>query len=101
MNAHELRWVRAFLADGTELGEREAQGAWRAMPHNLILQREITKARDSRRARNIVGGNPIEVYVHAKVAAAKTSSKADSDLAVASRILASPLRQNTDRSVET
>ncbi|WP_341318388.1 integrase [Paraburkholderia sp. IMGN_8] len=89
MNADDLRCVRAFLADGTELGVLGAQGAWRVMPHNLTLRREIMRARDSKRARNTAGGNPIEAYVHTKVAAAKTSHRAASDLAQALRLLGS------------
>jgi putative transposase len=43
MNADDLRCVRAFLADGTELGVLEAQGAWGVKPHNLKLRQEILK----------------------------------------------------------
>ena len=43
MNADDLRSVRAFLADGMELGVLEAQGAWRVVPHNLRLRQEILK----------------------------------------------------------
>ena len=88
MNADDLRCVRAFLADGTELGVLDAQGAWRVMPHNLTLRKEIRKLQGSKRARTIPGANPIEAYVQTKLVAAKKTRKAASELAQAARILA-------------
>jgi len=85
MNADDLRCVRAFLADGTELGVLEAQGAWRAFPHNLKLRQEILKLHSTKRA---IGTNPIEAYVQTKLAEAKKSRKAASDVAQVMRVLA-------------
>jgi putative transposase len=87
MNADDLRCVRAFFADGTELGVLEAQGAWRLVPHNLKLRQEILKRHGDKRARPL-GTNPIEAYVQAKLAEAKKTRKAASDLAQAMRMLA-------------
>lgn len=89
LNADDLRCVRAFLADGAELGVLEAQGAWRVVPHNLKLRQEIQKLRGTRRRRTTGGDvNPIEAYVQRKLGAAKQSRKAASELAQAVRILA-------------
>jgi putative transposase len=41
MNATDLRSVRAFLSDGSELGELHVQGVWRMIPHNLKLRQQI------------------------------------------------------------
>jgi putative transposase len=89
MNADDLRSVRAFLADGTELGVLEAQGAWRVMPHNLTLRREIQKLQGRKRTHAASGANPIEAYVQAKLGEARKTRKAASELAQAVRILAS------------
>jgi hypothetical protein len=89
MNADDLRCVRAFLADGTELGVLEAQGAWRVMPHNLTLRREIMNVKENKHTRNMADGNPIEAYVQTKVADAKKSRRAASDLAQVLRLLSS------------
>ncbi|TFE36768.1 integrase [Paraburkholderia dipogonis] len=89
INADDLRCVRAFLVDGSELGVLEAQGAWRVVPHNLTLRKEIVKARDTKRSGNPSTGNPIEAYVQSKVAAAKKSRRAASDAARTLRLLAS------------
>jgi putative transposase len=87
LNADDLRSVRAFLPDGTELGVLNAQGAWGVMPHNLKLRQEILKLR-GRRPRAGIDSNPIEVYVQAKLAQAKKSRRAANDLAQTVRILA-------------
>ncbi|MGU8077124.1 integrase [Burkholderia pyrrocinia] len=88
LNADDLRCVRAFLADGAELGVLEAQGAWRVVPHNLKLRQEIQKLRGKRARRTAIDVNPIEAYVQRKLGAAKQSRKAASELAYAVRILA-------------
>lgn len=46
-NSNDLRTVRAFLADGSELGILKAQGAWGEISHDLKLHREIMKLRCS------------------------------------------------------
>jgi hypothetical protein len=88
MNADDLRCVRAFLPDGTELGVLEAQGAWRVVPHNLKLRQEIRKGKGKRRSHVGADVNPIEAYVREKLAQAKTTRKAATQLAQAMRLLA-------------
>ncbi|AVA33661.1 putative transposase [Cupriavidus metallidurans] len=88
MNANDLRSVRAFLADGTELGVLDAQGAWRVVPHNLKLRQEIRRQAGKRRHHPAGAANPIETYVKEKVAQAKKTRKAATELAHAMRLLA-------------
>jgi putative transposase len=88
INADDLRCVRAFLADGSEIGILDAQGAWRVIPHNLTLRREILKARSSRGSGHMPAENPIDAYVQIKVAAASRSRRAASDAARTLRLLA-------------
>ncbi|KVV20058.1 hypothetical protein WK78_27535 [Burkholderia cepacia] len=66
LNADDLRSVRAFLLDGTELGVLDAQGAWRVVPHNLTLRQEIRKAQGRKRFRTSLDANVIETYARAK-----------------------------------
>jgi len=88
MNADDLRSVRAFLGDGTELGVLDAQGAWRVVPHNLKLRQEIRRQAGKRRHHSAAAVNPIETYVKEKVAQAKKTRKAATELAHAMRLLA-------------
>jgi putative transposase len=89
MNADDLRSVRAFLADGTELGVLDAQGAWQLVPHNLKLRQEICKQSGKRQRFSDVGMNPIEAYVQEKFTQAKKTRKAATDLARTKQSLAS------------
>lgn len=89
MNADDLRSVRAFLADGMELGVLEAQGAWRVVPHNLRLRQQILRQRGRGRRNASLGLNAIEAYVDEKMKQAKQTRKAATELAHASRLLGS------------
>jgi putative transposase len=89
MNADDLRSVRAFLADGMELGVLEAQGAWRVVPHNLKLRQEIRKHAGRRRRSATLESNAIEAYVDEKLKQAKKTRKAATELAHAKLLLAS------------
>jgi len=89
MNADDLRSVRAFLADGTELGVLDAQGAWQLVPHNLKLRQEICKQSGKRQRFSDAGMNPIEAYVQEKFTQAKKTRKAATDLARTKQSLAS------------
>jgi hypothetical protein len=89
LNANDLRSVRAFLSDGTELGELDVQGLWRMIPHNLKLRREICRQMRIRRRRGVVDTNPIEAYVKEKFEQAKKSRKAATELAHTIRLITS------------
>ncbi|MCG5076622.1 helix-turn-helix domain-containing protein [Paraburkholderia tagetis] len=89
LNADDLRCVRAFMADGTELGVLDAQGAWRVVPHNLKLRQEIRRQRGQRRSRDLSDVNPVEAYVQDKLARARKNRRAATELAHATRLLAS------------
>lgn len=95
MNADDLRCVRAFLPDATELGVLDAQGAWRVLPHNLKLRREICKGKDKRRSHVAADASRIEAYVQEKLAQAKKKRKAATQLAHALRLLASVQTERT------
>jgi hypothetical protein len=105
MNADDLRSVRAFLADGTELGVLEAQGAWQLVPHNLKLRQEICRQSGKRGRLSDSRANPIEAYVQQKLAQAKKTRKAATDLARTKQLLASAPTVRTpvcpDRKLET
>jgi hypothetical protein len=97
LNADDLRSVRAFLADGTELGVLEAQGAWQLVPHNLKLRQEICKQSGKRHRLSDASSNPIDTYVQEKLAQARKTRKAATDLARTKHSLesASPVRTPT------
>jgi putative transposase len=105
MNADDLRSVRAFLADGTELGVLDAQGAWQLVPHNLKLRQEICRQSGKRGRLSDSHTNPIEAYVQQKLTQARKTRKAATELARTKRLLATAPNVRTpvgpDRNGET
>jgi putative transposase len=91
----DLRTVRAFLPDGTELGILKAQGAWGEVGHGLKLRREIMKVRGKKRLTFAISQDFISQFVDAKKAKAKTSRRAASNLASTLKVLAQAPTANT------
>lgn len=87
-NSDDLRTVRAFLADGTELGILKAQGAWGEISHDLKLRREIMKLRGNKRMTFTITQEFIDRFVENKKSKAKRSRRAASDLERTLRVLA-------------
>jgi putative transposase len=87
-NSDDLRTVRAFLADGTELGILKAQGAWGEVSHDITLRREIMKKRGNKRLKVTIDHVFIDDFIADKKVKAKRSRRAASDLERTMRILA-------------
>ncbi|MGZ9709210.1 transposase [Glaciimonas sp. GNP009] len=87
-NSDDLRTVRAFLADGSELGILKAQGAWGEVSHDITLRREIMKKRGNKRLKVTIDHVFIDDFIADKKIKAKRSRRAASDLERTMRILA-------------
>ena len=87
-NSDDLRTVRAFLADGSELGILKAQGAWGEISHDLKLRQEIMKLRGKKRLSFTITQGFIDRFVEDKKARAKHSRRSASDLGRTLRVLA-------------
>ena len=94
-NSDDMRTVRAFLADGAELGILKAQGAWGEICHDLKLRQEIMKLRGNKRLAFTVSQEFIDRFVEAKKVKAKKSRRAASDLERTLRVLANAPTSNT------
>src|SRR5471032_189226 len=94
-NSDDLRTVRAFLSDGSELGILKAQGAWGEIRHDLKLRREIMKLRAKKRLAFTVTQEFIDRFVEEKRKKAKHSRRAASDLERTMRTLANAPTTNT------
>jgi hypothetical protein len=84
-----MHTIRAFEPDTAELGTLTVQSTWCVVIHNLKLRREILRLRKSKRLRGSTEQSVIEDFVQTKLAEAKKSRKAATDLARAVRLLAS------------
>lgn len=62
INVEDLRVIRVFLPDGSELGLLSAAGKWGVRPHSLKTRREINKLRERKLIHFISTDDPIEVY---------------------------------------
>jgi hypothetical protein len=87
-NSQDLRTVRAFAADGAEIGLLKAQGAWGEILHDLKLRQEVLRLRGRRRRASALSQEFLERYVRSKLTRAKRSRRAASDAARTMRTLA-------------
>ena len=87
-NAQDLRTVRAFAADGGEIGVLKAQGAWGEIVHDLKLRQEILRQRGRKGRDGELAHDFVQRYVDGKLANAKRSRRAASEVARTLRTLA-------------
>jgi putative transposase len=87
-NNQDLRTVRAFLPDGTEIGLLKAQGMWGEIVHDLKLRKEIMKLRGKKRFAHALSEQFLEQWIEDKRKQAKSSRRAASQLAQKIRTLA-------------
>ena len=80
-NSQDLRTVRAFTADGAEIGMLKAQGAWGEIAHDLKLRQEIIRQRGRKRLSGAMSRDFLHLFVKRKLADAKRSRRAASELA--------------------
>ena len=90
-NSQDLRTVRAFAANGAEIGVLKAQGAWGEILHDLKLRQEVLRLRGRKRLGGANLHEYLETYVRHKLRKAKRSRRAASDAARTLRTLAAQL----------
>ena len=79
--------MRAFAGDGAEIGVLKAQGAWGEIAHDLKLRREIIRQRGRKRLTAALSQNFVQAFVDRKLAQAKHTRRAASELAHVLRTL--------------
>jgi putative transposase len=62
INTDDLRVIKAFLADGSELGNLCANGKWGITPHDLRTRKAINKLKNNRLIHFTQYDDPIRVY---------------------------------------
>ena len=80
-DANDIRVLRAFLVDGTELGELKAGGIWSTTAHSLDMRQRIFRAKRLRQLRFGDAGDPVEAYLQFKRGQSKRSRKVASEIA--------------------
>jgi hypothetical protein len=87
-NSQDLRTVRAFAADGSEIGVLKAQGAWGEILRDLKLRQEVLRLRGRKRLSGTILNEYLDAYVSDKLHKAKGSRRCASDAARTLRTLA-------------
>lgn len=100
-DADDIRTLRAYLADGTELGKLKAGGLWRATPHSLDLRQRIFRAKRLRQIRFGEFEDPVDVYLKFKRATAKRSRKVASEIAHIKQRIQAEKAGTADANVES
>jgi putative transposase len=92
-DADDIRVLRAYLADGTELGELKAGGLWAMTPHSLDMRKRIFKVKRLRQLRFGDSDDPVQAYLNYKRGQSKRSRKVASEIAqIKERIQADQLK---------
>ena len=74
-NSQDLRTVRAFGADGAEIGVLKAQGAWGEIAHDLKLRQEIVRLRGRKRLASALSQEFLQQFIARKLEKAKRSRR--------------------------
>ncbi|KPB06372.1 hypothetical protein [Bacillus sp. CHD6a] len=81
VNIEDLRYITAYLPDGSELGLLKAQGKWCIRKHSLKIRKTINKLAYRREIKFLLDDDPIEIYHNYLLEKAKTNKKARNQIA--------------------
>lgn len=82
-DVRDIRTVKAFFDDGTELGVLTAARPWCYTPHSLRVRQEIFRLKRTGKLHYREGEDPVECWAKYKLRQARTSKRAATDLAKA------------------
>lgn len=80
-DVRDIRVVKAFFEDGSELGILTAARPWCYTPHSLRVRQEINRLKREGKLKYREGDDPVEAWTKYKRAQAKTSKRAANALA--------------------
>lgn len=81
VNTEDLRFVKAFLTDGSEFGVLTAVGKWGVTPHSLELRKQVNKLSHRKLIHFTSMDDPIEVYQRYLSSAGKSKKRERTRLA--------------------
>ena len=62
VDLNDLRYIKAYLPDGGELGILTAKGKWSLKKHSLKMRKEINKLKRDKQINFSILDDPIEIY---------------------------------------
>ncbi|MBY6053966.1 hypothetical protein [Cytobacillus firmus] len=81
INTEDLRSIKAFLPDGSELGLLEVSGKWRFRRHSLAVRKAINKMRKKKILHITNEEDPIQIYEEFLLQKAAKSKRSRTQLA--------------------
>ena len=82
INIDDIRSIRAFLPDGSELGYLSASGKWGIIPHSLQIRKKINKLRQNKLIYFTNNDDPIEAYNNYLLEGAKKNKNSRNQLVI-------------------
>jgi len=80
-DVRDIRVLKAFFADGSELGILTAKKPWCYTPHSVRIRKDILRLKRIGKLKYREGDDPIEAWVKYKRAESRTAKKAGNALA--------------------
>jgi hypothetical protein len=84
-DVRDIRSVKAFLEDGSELGILRAARPWCYTPHSVRVRQEIMRLKRLGKLKYREGDDPVEAWAKLKRSEAKTNKRAATALAKAKK----------------
>lgn len=100
VNTDDIRTIRAFFSDGSELGYLRAYGIWGITPHSLRTRKAINKLKKDRKIFFNQYQNPFEIYHEYITQKAKTNKGQRNKLAQYQRELQAAEKERETREFE-
>ncbi len=85
VNLEDIRFIKAYLPDGSEFGLLTANGKWGVIPHSLQLRKQINKLVNRRLLHFTTSDDPIEIYQRYLESELKKSKSARNKIAELNR----------------
>ncbi|MEB1806015.1 MAG: hypothetical protein LPK26_01730 [Bacillaceae bacterium] len=98
INTDDLRVIRAYLPDGSELGILKASGKWALTPHSLQVRKEIFKLRHKKLLNFTFKEDPIEIYHRYLKESSKTNKRDRNKLGSLEKSLSEVIKQEENAS---
>ncbi len=94
VNIEDLRYIKAYLPNGSELGLLKATGKWSIRKHSLKIRKVINKLVAQRELKIMHEDDPIDVYHNHLKEKSKKNKNARSQLAQLEKILNNEVESN-------
>lgn len=97
INIEDLRFIKAYLPDGSELGLLKAQGKWSIRKHSLKVRKTINKLSNNGELKFLMDDDPIEIYHNHLKEKAKNNKQARNQIAKHQREMQEKFKEEAEK----